>query len=780
MSYFEKTRILAADSPSIDAFGKWRVSNPTTLFDSKQIVDSGSFYFDIKTVGSATVTWNSGSAQSTLKVTQTSGSRAIKQTKRIFAYQPGKCVAQNEYITLANGSRVQAKELINKEFELITNVSGSLVKCTARADWNLFEPIFKIITKSGRTIVRNGKHPLWVMEKGYKYGSYKKGNPPITNVTGWQPLEQIKTGSYVAVTDCLPNFSGSYLTSDDCKLIGYLIGDGGIVKGVTFTQMDNKQLSEFKELSCKYNCDMIVAKNNPYTFRVVSRQGTVRGSNSIINLCKKLNIYGKRGFEKNVPNEIFESSKENISLFLSRLYSTDGWASDCEIGYCSTSLQLILDIQELLIKFGIRSIISKKINRHPDRHKQAHSLFIFSKNSIIKFASEIGIYGKEYAVQKVVDNVKNKKTSYKELFKSKNIDNGLYWEEVTSVEHIGNDLTVAIEVDKYHTYLTSFYEHNSQQVICTGKFDGRVDGIKKSIGTFDDDDGFFFQTSGSSFGVVLRKTINGIKTDTFVSQSTWNLDKMNGSGPSGNILDVSKAQIYTFDYEWLGVGRVRYGVVQKGILIYVHEINNYNSLETVYLRNPNLPVRYEISTHKNTTTGSLMTQICSTVVSEGGFQNVGRRTVVTNYTGASIGASDYDAVLFIRYNSNSAKCAQIVPEQLDLLVSPGNNSPFSGRWDLLVNPTVSNALTWGNVTGSVVTQMARGSTGNPITNMGTTIATGYFAGTGGQEVSNMIVLDPYYGLGRKIDGTSDILAVGIKTLNNTYTVYPSLIVRELT
>jgi len=90
MSYFEKTQILAADSPSIDAFGKWRVSNPTTLFDSKQIVDSGSFYFDIKTVGSATVTWNSGSAQSTFRVTQTSGSRAIKQTKRIFVYQPGK------------------------------------------------------------------------------------------------------------------------------------------------------------------------------------------------------------------------------------------------------------------------------------------------------------------------------------------------------------------------------------------------------------------------------------------------------------------------------------------------------------------------------------------------------------------------------------------------------------------------------------------------------------------------------------------------------------------
>lgn len=410
MSYFEKTRILAADSPSIDAFGKWRVSNPTTLFDSKQISDSGSFYFDIKTAGSATVTWNSGSAQSTLKVTQTSGSRAIKQTKRIFVYQPGK----------------------------------------------------------------------------------------------------------------------------------------------------------------------------------------------------------------------------------------------------------------------------------------------------------------------------------------------------------------------------------SQQVICTGKFDGRVNGIKKSIGSFDDDDGFFFQTSGSSFGVVLRKKINGIRTDTFISQSTWNLDKMNGTGPSGNVLDVSKAQIYTFDYEWLGVGRVRYGVVQKGILIYVHEITNYNNLETVYLRNPNLPIRYEIATHVTTTTGSLMTQICSTVISEGGFANVGKRIVVTNTTGATIGASEYDAVLFIRYNSTNASCAQIIPEQLDFLVEPGNNSPFSGRWDLLVNPTVTTGLTWSNVSGSTVTQKASVSTGNAITNPGTVVATGYFAGTGGVGVGSQIVLDPFYGLGKTIDKVSDILAVGMKTYNNTYTIYPSLIVRELT
>lgn len=320
----------------------------------------------------------------------------------------------------------------------------------------------------------------------------------------------------------------------------------------------------------------------------------------------------------------------------------------------------------------------------------------------------------------------------------------------------------------------------SQQIICTGTYGNGVDGIKKSIGSFDDFDGLFFQQSGSSFGCVLRKTINGVKTDTFYSQSDWNIDKMDGYGPSRNTIDLTKAQIFEIDYEWLGVGRVRYGVVQKGLLNYVHEISNYNSLDNVYLRNPNLPIRYEITTHKNTTTGSLLKQICSTVISEGGFSSNGRRIPISNENGSSISTSQYAAVLAIRYNPNSPKCGQIISETFDLLVNPGNSSPFTGRWSLLLNPTLASTPTFTNVTGSSVIQAARPSVGINVTNTGTPISVGYFAGTAGGGISERISIDPFYGLGRKIDGTSDIIVVAIKAINNNYTVYPTLTVRELT
>jgi hypothetical protein len=97
----------------------------------------------------------------------------------------------------------------------------------------------------------------------------------------------------------------------------------------------------------------------------------------------------------------------------------------------------------------------------------------------------------------------------------------------------------------------------------------------------------------------------------------------------------------------------------------------------------------------------------------------------------------------------------------------------------LTGSTPQGVITYNNASGSVVTQVAVVAAGNIITNPGTIIATGYFAGTGANSVAEMVVLDPYYGLGRKIDNTSDVLAIGIKTLDNTYRIYPSLIVREL-
>jgi hypothetical protein len=76
------------------------------------------------------------------------------------------------------------------------------------------------------------------------------------------------------------------------------------------------------------------------------------------------------------------------------------------------------------------------------------------------------------------------------------------------------------------------------------------------------------------------------------------------------------------DVEWLGVGSVRVGFVINGAYIICHQFNHANQVGNtkVYMTTASLPIRYEITNTGATTGNSMMTQICSSVISEGGFQ----------------------------------------------------------------------------------------------------------------------------------------------------------------
>jgi hypothetical protein len=137
--------------------------------------------------------------------------------------------------------------------------------------------------------------------------------------------------------------------------------------------------------------------------------------------------------------------------------------------------------------------------------------------------------------------------------------------------------------------------------------------------------GIYFESiNGTVYATIIN---NGVKTTA--AQSAWNLDVMDGEGTSGKTLDFTKCQIFVIDYEWLGVGRVRFGFNIDGVTYYCHEVKNANSVSNVYTKSPNLPVRYEVRSQGGTAT---MKQICASISSEGGKQPTG-------FT--QIGTSDY-------------------------------------------------------------------------------------------------------------------------------------------
>jgi hypothetical protein len=138
-------------------------------------------------------------------------------------------------------------------------------------------------------------------------------------------------------------------------------------------------------------------------------------------------------------------------------------------------------------------------------------------------------------------------------------------------------------------------------------------GQNRSWGYFDDNNGVYFRLTGTTLGVAQRSNTSGAPVDLFVSQSLWNIDKMNGQGPSRINLDLTKGNIYECDFQWLGVGNVVYFVDGHP----VHEFVNVNSGTSPYMATAVLPIRARVHNTTGTATGSLQL-ICAQVSVENG------------------------------------------------------------------------------------------------------------------------------------------------------------------
>lgn len=307
----------------------------------------------------------------------------------------------------------------------------------------------------------------------------------------------------------------------------------------------------------------------------------------------------------------------------------------------------------------------------------------------------------------------------------------------------------------------------SQLVYMTGVLGSGGSGITTRMGIGDDDNGLFFECDDGVVYVNVRSSTSGSAVNTRVAQSAWNKDTLDGNGASAIEVDWDKALIFLIDYEWLGVGTVRFGIVVGAVVYYVHQVDNSNSLANVYMSTPNLPLRYEI---ENDGTGGAanLDHICSTVITEGGQLNRGMvRSAST--AGAEVTCSTDNisyAILGIKLKSSYLDAAV----RLKSLGVQIQSTTKMGMWELRLNPTVGGTFTYSNQTNSAV-QIAKGASANEVTG-GTVLETGFAfsssdgggAGTSSQEIGNT------RNLGASISGTADTLVLCFKPLNGSNAV----------
>lgn len=284
-----------------------------------------------------------------------------------------------------------------------------------------------------------------------------------------------------------------------------------------------------------------------------------------------------------------------------------------------------------------------------------------------------------------------------------------------------------------------------------------------SAAPFTPTDGFYLEIGSNGPSINIVKTL-GTTYTVSVPQSAWNIDPLNGYGSSGLSIDFTKGQIFAVDYEWLGLGRLRFGFYLNGKLYYAHQVTNLNTLSAPYMTSPNQPVRYEI--RQNGAGTGLMKQICSTVMDEGVAEILGVAVTASLSSQVTVQSNVMTPILAVRLNPNNSNL-DFMGKAFDLYNTDNTTDIL---YKVYRNPSFNKNLTWQNIENTYL-QFA---TGGNVTTLsgGYSLYSGYCprsqgtgVGVGGIEISSL-----FGRFGTQINNTPDTLVIAGMGLGSTATV----------
>jgi len=290
-------------------------------------------------------------------------------------------------------------------------------------------------------------------------------------------------------------------------------------------------------------------------------------------------------------------------------------------------------------------------------------------------------------------------------------------------------------------------------------------GLRQRVGYYGVSNGLYLELNGTTLSFVERSSSTGSLVETRVSQTNWNIDKLDGTGSSGITLDITKAQILWMDIEWLGLGTVRIGFVINGQFIHCHSFHHANLITSTYITTASLPLRYEITNTAATASSSTLKQVCSTVISEGGYelhglqQSIGT-SITTPYALTTSGT--YFPLASIRLKS-TALDGIVILTALSLMASGGNSNY---AWRVNASTTTSGG-TW---TSAGANSSVEYNLSGTSTSGGRILAQGYFQGSNQGSPSLDILKEALFKFQLERDGLTNTpyeLSVTVAANSNT-------------
>lgn len=351
-----------------------------------------------------------------------------------------------------------------------------------------------------------------------------------------------------------------------------------------------------------------------------------------------------------------------------------------------------------------------------------------------------------------------------------------------SITHLPNESTVRMDVTTAsgsevvrQTYKVFPYQPGkSLLVLATFVMNTAKTGLRQRVGYFNVQNGVYLQQNDTTVSFVLRSYTGGsVDESRAVTQANWNGDKLDGTGKSGYTLDLTKSQIMFVDIEWLGVGSVRCGFIIDGKFIIAHTFHNANTYNTVYMTTATLPVRYEITNTSATASASSLKQICSSVLSEGGYEQVAADSIIRRTTALSSISTTFLPVLSLRIASD-ALGSVILPNRI--AVVPASSDTFEVA--LIKNATLTGASY--NTTDFL--HVDYDITASALTG-GTIVQTDFVVSTN-QSSGNLTAPTGYnfdLQLGVSIAGVSDVYTLAVRTVSGSGgSVYAAMSFYDLT
>lgn len=248
------------------------------------------------------------------------------------------------------------------------------------------KPVYRVQTASGRVIRATGNHPF-------------------LTVSGWTKLAEVALGERIAVPRFIPQHACKYNphTVDQLRLLGFLISDGhyGKNRSVGYVKGDHVLVDEVRRIAkSSFGID---AKDHPchgiaQQIELTTKQAGP-GCNPVINWLKALGVHGQLGPKKRIPESVFTCDNDHVAEFLGALWSGDGSVVQRKTGgwvlkFASTSRGLLQDIQRMLLRFGIVSVLGNP-RRNSKSTMDIATVTIGDGDAIAAFARQIRLHGEK-------------------------------------------------------------------------------------------------------------------------------------------------------------------------------------------------------------------------------------------------------------------------------------------------------------------------------------------------------------------------------------------------